>query len=375
MTVMTYTADSIWNEERVGTARVHASDMPMLCCARAMLSLEIGIPTLPLERILGKPADRLSSEGADLLKTWIRRSVPRLLARFGGGLIRPWPENGTLVRQPLWQRESGKHLDIDFDQDAWNILRWLAHLEPVIEKEVVTIAPVPPSWAGKTGQAFFMWRLVDTLGRHGACGAARDAALEAWAGHHLPLWLGHPLVPTREGSKPWSGWLQGGWLTQLEGCQSWLCHRWEDEIGDMVTVRRNPDAWLCRLEKICERGRAWLKWSSSAEGRWDLAGPLYRALCPGTLNGLLETMDRLKPEMFSAGLSQGQVLANRLGVLASLFEEMVLHHQHARSRLYFDEDHAAAQALLHQVSHLPGTEDFENWAGHVMERVRAAQIP
>ena len=86
-------------------------------------------------------------------------------------------------------------------------------------------------------------------------------------------------------------------------------------------------------------------------------------------------MDRLKPEMFSAGLSQGQVLANRLGVLASLFEEMVLHHQHARSRLYFDEDHAAAQALLHQVSHLPGTEDFENWAGHVMERVRAAQIP
>ena len=354
-------------------AQVHPSDGPLLACARAMLSGEGRIPPLPLPRPDGKPVDTLSLGGAKLLQKWLRRSVPRMLARHGGGLIRPWPQNGALVRAPLWNRTSGLPLEFHFGKSAWEVLRWLARLEVTSD----TSHPGPPAWAGENGQAFMMWRLVDTLSSAGTEGLVRTSCLKAWNPNHLLLWLGYPLDQTVEKVEPWKGWLEAGWLPLLEGCQDWLRRRWVEEWTELALSpsHRAPEEWVARLEVLCQRAVAWLDWASSPAGRWDLAGPLYQSLCPPTASLILESMDRLKPDLFRGGLSLGQELAARLGAFTRLAENLSGRFQEATNRLYYDEDHASAQSLVHIVTHLPGVPQFAGWIGYLTERVRTAQQP
>jgi len=355
------------------TARVHPLDGPLLACARAMLSGEGGMPSLPLPRVDGKPVDTLSHSGSELLRGWLKRSVPRLLARHGGGLIRPWPEKGSLVRAPLWQRVSALPLNLHFGHPAWEVLRWLCRVEITTNG----LQPAPPTWEGQTGQAFLMWRMADSLSANGHEGILRTACLQAWNPHHLLLWLGYPQAPAPEGSKPWQGWQEEGWLAQLEGCQSWLRRRWTEEWTDLAlsASNRNPGDWLARLESLCKRAVAWLDWAGSPEGRWDLAGPLYQSLCPPADQMLLDAMERLKPELFRGGLSSGQESAARYGSFSNLAENLARRHQDATGRLYYDEDHAPAQALVHLVARLPGVPRFADWISHLVERVRMAQQP
>lgn len=354
-------------------AHVHPSDGPLLACARAMLSGEGGIPSLPLPRVDGKPVDTLSHSGAELLRGWLRRGAPRVLARHGGGLIRPWPENGALVRSPLWHRASGLPLALHFGRPAWDILRWLGRLDAT----PTTIHPAPPVWEGETGQAFLMWRLVDCLSPSGAEGLARAACIQVWNPHHLPLWLGYPLTPSAEEATPWKGWMESGFLTQLEGCQNWLRRRWSEEWTDLALSASNraPAEWLARLEALCKRAEAWLDWAASPAGRWDLAGPLYQSLCPPNATLVLDAMDRLKPELFREGLSFGQETTARFGTFTRLLENLARRLQEATGRLYYDEDHTPAQALVHLVSRLPGVPQFAEWTNYLTERVRSAQQP
>lgn len=358
-----------------GMGRVHPLDGPLLDLARAMLSGEGGMPSFPLPRVAGKPHDTLSEGGAALLKSWLRRSVPRLLAKYGGGLVRPWPEQGGLIRQPLWHRASGKTLHLSFGHQAWELLRWLARLDIQTNRESAQVSPPPPAWQADTGQAFLIWRLADSLPASGGGGAVLSTALPAWIGNHLLLWMAYPRTAAPEGARPWIGWLEGGFLTQLEACQGWVAQRWREELGDLALAPRDPEPWIGCMEKLCARATAVLNWSSGAEGRWDLAGPLYQAWCSASTNHVLETMERLKPELFRHGLSHGQAWTKRLGAIADLAEAFVRHHQQAASRLFYDEDHPAAQALLHQVSHLPGTDDLGAWAKYVAGRVQSACQP
>ena len=363
------------SENSVEKVRVHPLDGPLLELVRAMLSGEGGMPSFPLPRVGGKPHDTLSAAGAALLKSWLRRSAPRLLAKHGGGLIRPWPEQGGLVRQPIWQRASGKTLHLSFGHHAWELLRWLARLDMETTRDGVRVSPQPPAWQADTGQAFLMWRLADSLPPSGGAGAVLSAALPAWVGDHLLLWMAYPRIATPEGARPWTGWLDGGFLTQLEACQGWVAQRWREELGELAMAPKDPELWIGCMEKLCGRATAVLNWSAGSEGRWDLAGPLYRAWCSASTNHVLDTMERLKPELFREGLSHGQAWAGRMKAFASVAEAFARHHQQAASRLFYDEDHAAAQALLHQVSHLPGTDDLGAWAKYVTSRVHAACQP
>lgn len=356
-------------------ALIHPREVPLLACLRALLTGTGDLPPFPLRYKESRINEKLSPVATDVLLDWLRIAPLRWLARSGGGCPASWPAAQQVAKQNLWTRYPGNKLALVFDNSAWEIIRWLARLDHIPAMDGEIIAPPPPLLKKSTGQAFLSWRLVDALPNSGPWSQVRSLALKHWIPSHLLLGLGYPTNTVPEDPPNWSGWEENGFLVLLEGCQNWLRTRWQQELGQLASGMFDLENIMGQLETLCLRGIQWLAWAGPEIGRWDLAAPLYLALKSDQAAQLLEKLNQAKTSFFKDGLTRGQERTSRLQCLATLFEKLRVHHQNAAGRLYFDEDHAAAQCLLEAIS-LPGMkQDWNEWAVAACQQVQALQNP